>query len=393
MKSKTAHSLIVCLILVVSHLTSVTAVTDADLEALEKQIEQQEAEEIKQTDTELETLEKQLEQLETEEKKQAEAEAKRKAVEKRKTEAEAKRKAEEEKQLAEQEKQRREEEQKRIDEKKRKMEEARLAEIEKQRQAEEAERQRLAAEEARLKKEANENKAKELAGEMVDIPGGTFRMGDNSAAGRSDEKPVHTVTIKPFKMGKHEVTFGHWDACVSDGGCNSNSPEFREWGRGSRPVTSVSWDDAQSFVNWLNGKTGGGYRLPSEAEWEYAARAGTETQYHWGNDIGRNHANCGGCGSQRGGLKTEPVGSFPANEFGLHDMHGNVWEWIQDCWHDSYNGAPSGGSAWEGGDCSRRLTRGGSLDNGPVYVRSAYRGWLHATTRVYSTGFRLAQDK
>jgi len=358
------HIQFICFLLSVFSLTYVAAVTDAELEALEKQIEQQEAEE--------------------------------KADKKREKEAENL--AKEKKRLIELEKQRMEEqkrfeeEKNKLEEDKRKLEKARLAELERKRQEEEAEQQRLAAEEARLKKEAIE-KAIKLAGEMIDIPGGTFRMGDNSGAGRSDEEPVHTVTIKPFKMGKHEVTFGHWDVCVSDGGCNSNSPEFREWGRGSRPVTSVSWGDAQSFINWLNGETGGGYRLPSEAEWEYAARAGTETQYHWGNDIGRNNANCGGCGSQKDGLKTEPVGSFPANAFGLHDMHGNVWEWIQDCWHDNYNGAPSDGSAWEGGDCAHRSTRSGSLDNGPVYVRSAYRGSLDATTRVYSTGFRLAQNK
>ena len=227
--------------------------------------------------------------------------------------------------------------------------------------------------------------------EMVAIPGASFRMGDLS--GVIGEIPVHTVTVSSFRLGKYVVSFDQWDACVADGGCNGYRPEDEGWGRGNRPVINVSWDDTQDFITWLNGKTGGGYRLPSEAEWEYAARAGTETQYHWGNDIGRNNANCGGCGSQKDGLKTEPVGSFPANAFGLHDMHGNVWEWIQDCWHDNYNGAPSDGSAWEGGDCAHRSTRSGSLDNGPVYVRSAYRGSLDATTRVYSTGFRLAQNK
>ena len=131
---------------------------------------------------------------------------------------------------------------------------------------------------------------------MVSIPGGAFRMGDLNGVGHSSELPAHSVTVGPFRLGKYEVTFAQWDACVADGGCGGYQPDYPPddtgWGRGNRPVIDVSWTDAQSFINWLNGKTGGGYRLPTEAEWEYAARAGSTTQYSWGNSIGSNRANC-----------------------------------------------------------------------------------------------------
>ena len=134
----------------------------------------------------------------------------------------------------------------------------------------------------------------------------------------------------------------------------------RGWGRGRRPVINVSWEDAVAYTKWLSGQTGERCRLPSEAEWEYAARAGSVTKYSWGNEIGSNQANCDVCGSQWDGKQTAPVGSFDPNGWGLHDLHGNVWEWVQDCWNGSYQGAPTNGSAWESGDCSRRVLRGGS---------------------------------
>ena len=142
--------------------------------------------------------------------------------------------------------------------------------------------------------------AQSLNIEMVEIPGGTFEMGDlTGGRGESNENPVHTVTIEPFRLGKHEVTFAQWDACVADGGCEGYRPGDESWGRGSRPVIHVNWDDAWAFIDWLNDKTGGNYRLPSEAEWEYAARAGTTTRYAWGNSPGKNRANCGEqCGDQ-----------------------------------------------------------------------------------------------
>ena len=223
------------------------------------------------------------------------------------------------------------------------------------------------------------------------IPAGSFRMGDIQGGGGSDEKPVHRVRIKAFLLGKTEVTFAQWDACVAAGGC-SHKPSDDGWGRDSRPVIDVSWKDiTEQFIPWLNKVTGKRYRLPTEAEWEYAARAGSETKYSWGNSIGRNKANCDGCGSRWDDSKTAPVASFAANAFGLYDMHGNVWEWTQDCWNGSYRGAPSDGTAWLSGDCSWRVLRGGSWYNFPGNLRSADRGWYTSDDRNYYNGFRLAR--
>ena len=234
----------------------------------------------------------------------------------------------------------------------------------------------------------------ELAGEMVEIPGGTFRMGDLSAnsVGDSDELPVHSVTVPSFWMGKHEVTFSQWDACVADGGC-SRRPDDEGWGRGNRPVINVSEHDIQEFIVWLNIRTGGVYRLPTESEWEYAARAGSESLYSWGDEIGVNRANCDGCGSQWDGNRTAPVGSFPANAWGLHDMHGNVLEWTEDCWNSSYVGAPVDGSAWLTGFCNDRMVRGGSWIFNPRHLRSSNRFWDGRSNRHNSLGFRLARDR
>ena len=199
--------------------------------------------------------------------------------------------------------------------------------------------------------------------EMVVIPAGSFRMGCVSGVGCNDrEHPVHEVTIsQSLAVGKYEVTFAEWDACVAAGGCSHRPNDA--WGRSRHPVMRVSWDDVQEYVRWLSSQTGAEYRLLSESEWEYAARAGTSTAYSWGNQIGSGRANCDGCGSQWDDSQTAPVGSFSPNVWGLHDMHGNVWEWVQDCWNGSYSGAPSNGGAWQQGDCSRRVLRGGSWDD------------------------------
>ena len=230
--------------------------------------------------------------------------------------------------------------------------------------------------------------------EMVVVPAGSFRMGSpESEEGRHDsEGPMRRVTIsEPFAVGKYEVTFSEWDACVSAGGCGDYRPDDKDWGRGNRPVIHVSWKDAQAYVAWLSEKTGKKYRLLSESEWEYAARAGTTTRYSWGDSVGRNRANCDGCGSSWDNRQTAPVGSFGANGFGLHDMHGNVWEWVEDCYNGSYAGAPSDGSAWESGNCVRRVLRGGSWDYGPWSLRSAFRGWGDSGYRDGSDGFRVAR--
>ena len=173
--------------------------------------------------------------------------------------------------------------------------------------------------------------------EMVVIPAGRFRMGCVSRRDCSEEElPVHEVTIsQPFAVSKYEVTFEQWDACVQGGGCGGYRPDDWGYGRADRPVIDVSWRDAQSFVSWLSIQTGEDYRLLTEAEWEYVARAGSETAFSWGHEIGSNRANCFECGSQWDGRETAPVGSFPANAFGVHDMHGNVEEWVEDCWNDN----------------------------------------------------------
>ena len=195
--------------------------------------------------------------------------------------------------------------------------------------------------------------------EMVTIPAGTFSMGDLSTnkVGKKSELPVHSVTVASFELGKTEVTFAQWDACIADGKC-TRTPLDENWGRDNRPVIDVSWNDAQEFIAWLNTRTDGGFRLPTESEWEYAARAGSETKYSWGDNIGNNWANCDGCGSQWDNSRTAPVGRFESNDWGLHDMHGNVAEWVQDCWNNNYTNAPDDGSAWEREDCSERVFRG-----------------------------------
>ena len=224
--------------------------------------------------------------------------------------------------------------------------------------------------------------------EMVVISAGSFRMGCVSGLDCfGDEKPVHTVTIgQPFAVSKHEVMFEDYDRFTYP-----NKVDDEGWGRGRRPVINVSWDDAKEYVTWLSSQTGQQYRLLTEAEWEYAARAGSTTKYGWGNDIGRNRANCDSdlCGD--GFEYTAPAGSFAANAFGLHDMHGNVWEWVEDCWNDSYAGAPSNGSAWLRGDCERRVLRGGSWNFLPGNLRSAFRDWLTTGDRLDDVGFRVAR--
>ena len=235
--------------------------------------------------------------------------------------------------------------------------------------------------------------------EMVAVPSGTFRMGapESEESSGSWERPVHTVSVPSFAAGMYEVTFAEWDACVAAGGCGGYSPNDSSWGRDRRPVMNVNWADAQSYVEWLSRRTGERYRLLSESEWEYVARAGTTTPFHTGSTISADQANYDGryvYGPGREGVfrvQTLPVGSFPANGFGLHDVHGNVSEWVQDCWNGRYTGAPSDGSAWESGDCSSRVTRGGSWFEDPRHLRSAYRIANPPDIRLPGYGFRVAR--
>ena len=236
--------------------------------------------------------------------------------------------------------------------------------------------------------------------ELVVVPAGSFMMGSpEGEVGRGgDEGPVHEVRIRePVAVGVYEVTFVEWDACRRGGGCTRN-PGDSGWGRGDRPVINVSWEDAQEYVRWLSRETGERYRLLSESEWEYVARAGTTTPFHYGSTVSTEQANYDGrytYGSGRQGrylVRTVPAGSFPANAFGLHDVHGNVREWVEDCWHGDYNGAPTEGSAWTGGgDCSRRVLRGGSWYDLPGSVRSAFRGRNATGYRSDDVGFRVAR--
>jgi formylglycine-generating enzyme required for sulfatase activity len=227
---------------------------------------------------------------------------------------------------------------------------------------------------------------------MVRIPGGRFQMGCSEGDGDcdSDEKPPHWVTVRPFRMGQFEVTQAQWQAVMGDNPSNFKGKD--------RPVEQVSWDDVQQFLTRLNAlNPGKPFRLPTEAEWEYAARAGTSagtsTRYWWGNAIGQGNANCNGCGSQWDNKQTAPVGSFKANLFGLYDTAGNVWEWVQDCYHDNYQGAPADGSEWRD-SCinARRVLRGGSWSDRPRNARVSNRNLNFPDYRIYRLGLRLAQD-
>lgn len=263
----------------------------------------------------------------------------------------------------------------------------------------------------------------DICPQMIVVPAGTFTMGSpESEEGRelsrgflSDETaegPQHSVTIPaPFAVGMYEVTFAEWDACERAGGCDSDGGRnnMREYGGGGRmPAWPVRWDDAQAYVSWLSERTGAHYRLLSEAEWEYVARGGTETARYWGeSESGQcRYANGYDLTAQAEALMgrdrvpaqcsdgyqfTAPVGSFAPNAFGLYDVLGNVEEWTQDCWHDTYAGAPGDGTAWESGSCRERVYRGGSGATAPGYLRSASRQSDNPDSRTGGIGFRVAR--
>jgi formylglycine-generating enzyme required for sulfatase activity len=222
---------------------------------------------------------------------------------------------------------------------------------------------------------------------MVFLPGGHFRMGSREDP---SEEPAHFVQIRPFWMGKYPVTVGEWHACVAGGGCKDISDSPRE---PDQPMANVSWRDAMAYVQWLARTTGLSYRLPTEAEWEYAARAGNTTRYWWGDEIGAGHADCHGCGSFQEKAGPLKVGSLPPNRFGLFDMGGDVAGWVADCWHDNYMGAPANGAAWEcqaGGD---HVLRGGSWMSTPSVVRVSDREHYDTDVRYPGNGFRVARSQ
>jgi formylglycine-generating enzyme required for sulfatase activity len=301
--------------------------------------------------------------------------------------------------------------------------------------------QPLSSDEERAKKPGDQfreckGKDKDDCPEMVVIPAGEFMMGSPKTEQGHDpnENPQHNVKIaKPFGVSKYDVTFAEWDACFSVGGC-LRWPNDYGWGRDKQPVIDVSWNDAKAYVAWLSKMTGKEYRLLTEAEWEYAARAGTTTAYSWGDEIGINNTNCNGCGGDFGGKQSMPVGSFAPNAFGLYDMFGNVWDWVEDCFHNNYEGAPTDGSVWgetvpvasfappklydmfrnvwdwvedyfhnsyEGVPtdgsagtarvCNDRVVRSGSWDDQPTDVRAADRYRYSAGTVDSHVGFRVAR--
>lgn len=222
--------------------------------------------------------------------------------------------------------------------------------------------------------------------EMVIVPGGTFQMGStaNEPAAAAREHPRHEVIIAAFAVGRFEVSLDEWNACVEAQVCKSY-PWVERQGTGRMPATELAWSDAQDYVGWLSKSTGKRYRLLSEAEWEYAARARTTTPYYYGSAIGLKQANFAG-------EALKPVGSYPANNFGLHDMFGNAWEWTQDCWHETYEKAPGDGRAWEDGDlCRFRALRGGGWYNVSMALRSAMRFAGPAGNRNNGIGFRVAR--
>lgn len=228
---------------------------------------------------------------------------------------------------------------------------------------------------------------------MVVIPSGSFAMGSLIGGGEPNETPQHPVTIpKPFAVSVFQVTVEEWGECVKAKGCTHEQPAAQGLGLGSQPVIEVNWHDAQEYVNWLSKETKKTYRLLSESEWEYVARAGTTTLYFWGDTIDRNKANCRGCGSSWDGKRAAPVDSFEANNFGLHIL-GNVREWVEDCAFTGYDGAPKDGTARQGinGKCDAHIVRGGSWDSSPKDLRVAARGDAPLTDRASYTGFRVAR--
>ena len=238
--------------------------------------------------------------------------------------------------------------------------------------------------------------------EMVVVPAGQFQMGCVSDQDcYPDEKPVHEVTIGSFALSKFEVTFEEYDRFTAATGrekINDNG-----WKRGQFPAINVSWQDAVAYTEWLSLETGNNYRLPSESEWEYAARSGSITKYHFGDDVTQlcryaNHADKGTEFDHRNKTcsdsardTTANVGLYQPNAFGLYDMHGNVWEWVQDCWNEGYQGVPTDSTAWTEGTCDRRVSRGGAWNSSPRQLRSAYRGRSKADARVTVMGFRVVR--
>ena len=225
---------------------------------------------------------------------------------------------------------------------------------------------------------------------IVELRADSFDMGSSSTSANFDERPRHKVDLRSFAISKREITFDEYNKFASATG--RRRPADERWGRGQRPVINVSWQDAVAYTEWLSDQTGSHYRLPTEAEWEFAASAGSEARFWWGNKVGSGNANCFDCGSEWSGVKTAPVGSFSASAYAVQDMLGNVMEWVQDCYQKSYNSAPADGSAvMTAGDCKQRVVRGGGFDSPAASVRSASRDSRVETSRLNNLGFRVVK--
>jgi formylglycine-generating enzyme required for sulfatase activity len=224
---------------------------------------------------------------------------------------------------------------------------------------------------------------------LIPIPAGSFTMGSN--ASDASERPAHPVAVNaPFAIGKYEVTVVQWNACADANACPRLSATSNP--SPAAPVRDVSWDDAQVYVKWLAATSGKPYRLPTEAEWEYAARAGTTTRYWWGEQMATGKANCKDCGPPWRAETPGNAGGFAPNPWGLHDMSGSVWEWVADCWHNSFSGAPSDAKVWDMPNCSARVIRGGSWREGAAYMVSSSRFKYDASVRHTQNGFRVARN-
>jgi formylglycine-generating enzyme required for sulfatase activity len=227
--------------------------------------------------------------------------------------------------------------------------------------------------------------------EMVWIPAGTFEMGSSGSSRHTEERPRHTVKVSRFAISRYEVTIAQYEKFAKATGRPMPDTLYME--KETHPVVFVSWDDAFYYTKWLSEQTGKKYRLPSEAEWEYAAGAGRTSPFWWGFDEQPNMAHCFGCGTGLDPRRPTRTGSFQPNPFGLYDTAGNVAEWVRDCWHDTYNGAPTDGSVWEGGDCAYRVVRGGAYSSPPQSIRHAKRDRFKSDQSYDHVGFRVARDE
>jgi formylglycine-generating enzyme required for sulfatase activity len=225
---------------------------------------------------------------------------------------------------------------------------------------------------------------------MVALPGGEFTMGERQAGLGAGNSPAHPVQVPPLLISRTEVSFGEYDRFARASG--RSLPADQNWGRGRQPVVNVNWDDAVAYTRWLSQQTGRTYRLPSEAEWEYAARGGSDDWHWWGYALGQGNAVCLDCGSDWDARQPAPVGSLAANPFGLYDTAGNVMEWVQDCYNPNYQGAPADGSAWLTGDCEQRVVRGGAYNKPSANLRSSARSKLPGELRLQMLGFRVVRE-